>query len=133
MLGKTNAVSGGGQIKIPSVSNLNVDEWGDLTFDIPDYSKLAKYDPTISYIVDVNGTSFETTYNDVNVLRLLVEGENTVGVTVKAVLKDFSSDTSENIMFSIPQYTNPTFFTLEATTVDGVSGYKVTAYNGTEN
>lgn len=132
MLGRTNATSGG-KIKIPSVSNLNVNEWGDLTFDEPDYSKLAEYNPTISYIVDVNGTSFETTYNDVNLLHLLVEGENTVGVTVKAVLKDFSGDTSEVIMFSIPQYTNPTFFTLEATTVDGVSGYKVTAYNGTEN
>ena len=131
MIGKTNAVSGD-KIKIPSVSNLNVDEWGDLTFVEPDYSKLAEYNPTISYIVDVNGASFETPYNNVNLLHLLVEGENTVGVTVKAVLKDFSSDTSENIMFSIPQYTNPTLFTLEATTVDNVNGYKITAYNGTD-
>ena len=87
MLGRTNAVSGG-KITIPSVSNLNVNEWGDLTFVEPDYSKLAEYDPTISYIVNVNGNSFETLYNDVNVLRLLVEGENTVSVMVKALLKN---------------------------------------------
>ena len=130
MIGKTNAVSG--KITIPSVSNLNVNEDGDLTFDKPDYSKLAEYDPTISYIVDVNGTSFETTSNDINILHLLVEGENTVGVTVKAIIRHFSSDTSEDVMFSIPKDTNPTFFTLETTTVDNVNGYKITAYNGTD-
>lgn len=132
MIGRTNAVSGG-KIKIPNVTNVVVSQYGDLTFNEPDYSELEQYDPFITYVVNVNGKEFETTYNDVNLLHSLVEGENTVSVTVKAVLRHFGSGTGETIMFSIPEYTNPALFTLAATTVDGVSGYKVTAYNGTES
>lgn len=132
MIGKTNAVKKGG-VKIPSVTNVAVSQYGDLTFNEPDYSELEQYDPFITYVVNVNGEEFETTYNDVNLLHSLVEGENTVSVTVKAVLRHFGSETGETIMFSIPEYTNPALFTLETTTVGDVSGYKVTAYNGTES
>lgn len=122
----------GGGVEIPSVSNLNVDTYGILTFDEPDVSELADYNPTISYLVTVNDVTVEYQTNTCDIFKLLKEGENSIIVIVKVKIDQKDKGITENIEYSIPSYTNVADFTLETTTVDGVSGYKITAYNGTE-
>lgn len=117
---------------IPSVLNIVVSEFGVLTFDEPDYTALAEYDPTISYLVNVNGNEFETLANTYDIFNYLVEGENSISVKVKALLRQVGDNKETVIEYSIPVYTPINQFTLEATTVNGESGYKITGYNGSE-
>lgn len=114
------------------VTNLTLDKYGVLTFDGPDATDLAEYEPTFSYVVNVNGIEVETTKKKVNIYKLLTEGKNNISVIVRANLKQNENIKEELIEYIPSEYTSPDDFTLEAVTVGEVSGYKVTAYNGSE-
>lgn len=81
-----------GKVEIPQVSNLAIDEDGILTFDLPDYSELEQYNPTISYIININDNVFETSGNSISVKEYASEGENNVVVTTKVVINGLGKD-----------------------------------------
>ena len=89
ILGVEGTFKGGG-VEIPSVSNiqvLNVNTANEkIQWDAPDLTDLAEYNPTISYIVNINGNEFTTTNTYYNSYGKLVEGENVISVKVMAKL-----------------------------------------------
>ena len=121
---------GGENVFIPMVKNLALSEWGILSFDAPDLTDYKENDPTLRYIITVNGTTVTTSETEINVFDYLVNLENNISVVAEASLKFDSNNKEETIMYSKPAYTNIADFTLQSTTVDGETGYKVTAYNG---
>lgn len=125
-------IEGGDDIQIPTVTNIKVDEYGLLTFDEPDFSKLEKFNPIISYLITVNGTQIESTTNSVSILSMLVDGDNIIDVKTKAILTTYSENVEEVIQYEKPPYTDPSLFTYRSITLDGVEGWEVTAYNGTD-
>lgn len=96
--------SGSGEgVTIPQVSNIAVDEYGYLTFTAGDYTYLQQYDPIISYIVTINNTAtFETTATTYNIFAYLVEGNNTISITTKAILTMNSDPRTKTIEYSAP-------------------------------
>ena len=126
-------IEGGDDIQIPTVTNIKVDEYGLLTFDEPDFSKLEKFNPIISYLITVNGTQFESTTNSISILSMLVDGDNVIDVKTKALLTTYSENVEEVVEFSVPEYTDASLFTYSKRTIDGVEGYVVTGYTGTED
>lgn len=121
---------GGENVFIPMVKNLALSEWGILSFDAPDLTDYKENDPTLRYIITVNGTTVTTSETEINVFDYLVNLENNISVVAEASLKFDSNNKEETIIYSKPAYTNIADFTLQSTTVDGETGYKVTAYNG---
>ena len=81
-----------GKVEIPQVSNLAIDEDGILTFDIPDYSELEQYNPTISYIININDNVIETSGNSASVKEYATEGENNVVVITKVAINGLGKD-----------------------------------------
>lgn len=80
------------KVEIPQVSNLAIDEDGILTFDLPDYSELEQYNPTISYIININDNVLETSGNSISVKEYATEGENNVVVTTKVAINGLGKD-----------------------------------------
>lgn len=81
-----------GKVEIPQVSNLAIDEDGILTFDLPDYSELEQYNPTISYIININDNVLETSGNSASVKEYATEGENNVVVITKVAINGLGKD-----------------------------------------
>lgn len=125
-------IEGGDDIQIPTVTNIKVDEYGILTFDEPDFSKLEKFSPIISYLITVNGTQIESTINSVSILSMLVDGNNIIDIKTKALLTTYSENVEKVVEYEKPPYTDPSLFTYRSITLDGVEGWEVTAYNGTD-
>ena len=125
-------IEAGDDVYIPPVTNIKVDEYGLLTFDEPDISKLEKFSPVLSYIITVNGTEIQSTTNSISILSRLVEGDNIIDIKVKALLTTYSENVEEVVQYEKPPYTDPSLFTYRSITLDGVEGWEVTAYNGTD-
>ena len=90
-------------ITIPQVSNIVLNENGTISFDAPNITDLEEYSPVISYIVNVNGRTFTTTENtNINVFNYLVDGTNSISVTVKAVLTMSSDAKTTSASYSRP-------------------------------
>ena len=119
-----------GGATIPTVTNIKVSEYGTLTFDEVDNTGLEEYEPSFSYLINVNGTKIECLSSGINILSYLKDGENTISIVVKALLKQNGGNKEEVIDYVIPIFTDPSLFTLTNTTINGESGYKITAYNG---
>ena len=81
---------------------IKVDEYGILTFDEPDFSKLEKFSPIISYLITVNGIQIESTTNSVSILSMLVDGNNIIDVKTKALLATYSENVEETIQYEKP-------------------------------
>lgn len=125
-------IEAGDDVYIPPVTNIKVDEYGLLTFDEPDISKLEKFSPVLSYIITVNGTEIQSTTNSLSILNILVDGDNIIDVKVKALLTTYSENVEEVVEYEKPPYTDPSLFSYRSVTINGVEGWEVTAYNGTD-
>ena len=123
-------IEGGDDIQVPTVTNIKVDEYGILTFDEPDFSKLEKFSPIISYLITVNGIQIESTTNSVSILSMLVDGNNIIDIKTKALLTTYSENVEEVVEYEKPPYTDPSLFTYRSITLDGVEGWEVTDYTG---
>ena len=98
--------AGGGSIEVAPVTNITCDAYGLLTWDAPDISALADYEPILSYLVQVNGgTVIEVNSNKYNAALFIEEGNNTVQITAKATLKTNSEAEETTIVFSTPAAT----------------------------
>lgn len=76
-------------VAIPEVSNVGLDEkgvlsWNEIDVDI---DALNKYNPSVSYVVNVNGREFETYETSLKIYSYLENGANTVSVTAKIALE----------------------------------------------
>lgn len=83
----------GGNIEIPPVSNLVVNE-GVVSWTAPDITDLAEYTPTISYIVNINGNELETSNTSCYIDSYYIDGTNIISVKVKLLLKKYSDTTN---------------------------------------
>ena len=95
--------SGSGSVTIPPVSNIQLSEQGVLSWDAPDVSKLAEYGPSISYIINVNGTELTSTKTSQNIIDYLIDDyDNDISITTKATLKHMSTSNQQSVVYSLP-------------------------------
>ena len=87
-------------VTIPPISNLVISESGVASWDEPDISSLAEYNPIISYIVNVNGTEVEVDFTKINISSLLSSGSNNINVKTKAILNKNSNVNNGSIEIS---------------------------------
>ena len=82
--------SGGGNqdsgILLPSVTNIQVDAEGLLTFDAPDLSDLSDYE--LVYLITVNETPMTISATSVNVKDSLINGDNTISIVARITFND---------------------------------------------
>ena len=98
--------SAGGSIEVAPVTNIVCDAYGTLTWDAPDISALAEYEPTLSYLVTVNDIGpVETNTTIYDASLFLEEGNNTVEVIAKATLKTNAEAEETTIVFAAPAAT----------------------------
>lgn len=95
--------SGGGSVTIPTVTNIQLNSNGYLTFEC-DTSSLSEYTPTITYLINVNGFELTSTKTSINIGGYLREGSNEISVITKAVLNDTSNKNQQTISYSMPQF-----------------------------
>lgn len=95
---------GSSGVEIPSVTDLTCDSEGNVSWTAPNFDSLAEYNPTISYIVNVNGNEVETTTTNVNIANYLVEGTNVISVKVKAIINHYGNVENVSVEYSKPQY-----------------------------
>lgn len=88
-----------------SVENVAVNEYGVITWDALDVSKYTDYNPTVSYIVDINGNKNTVTTTTYNGISYLVEGQNTIKITGKIVF-NFTKNGTDKV--EVVQFTMPT-------------------------
>lgn len=89
-------------IFIPSVKNLYCDKNYILTWTKPDISNLSSYNPTMSYIVKINGTEKSTSNTTFTLVPYLNEGYNEINVVVKVVLTSYDEGEYKEVKYSLP-------------------------------
>ena len=75
-------------IEIPSIEGFETDEFGILTWVAPDISNLKEFNPSLSYVLDMNGRIVETKETQLDALQYLNDGNNYVSIKVKIALQD---------------------------------------------
>lgn len=96
-------IEGGGGVTVPTVSNISLNAEGVVSWDAPDFTDLAEYDPVITYLVSANGsTAIETAATSCDMFSALVEGSNTISVITKAMVRQDSESTESTIVYSKP-------------------------------
>lgn len=91
-------VAGGGNI--PTVTNIQLSEKGVLSFNAIDTSSLQEFNPIIEYLINVNGTTFQTANTEINVRLYLLDGTNEITISTIATLTN--NDGTTEVHFSKP-------------------------------
>ena len=98
------ASSGGGSVSIPQVSNLVMNKDGAVSWTAPDFTSLQEYNPTITYILNINGTEITTSNISYDAIKYLNVGENEISVQVKVVLTAYGNNVTTTAEYSQPTY-----------------------------
>ena len=97
-------------ITIASVSDLVVSDNLVISWTSPDLTDVESYEPIISYVVNINGTEYETNETSLDASELIGKGETTISVKVKAVLPKVGAD-------NVVAYSPPASYTIETLSV----------------
>lgn len=90
-------INEGSGIEIPSIENISLNEKGLLSWDALDLSEYEEYNPSVSYQVEVNGTVYTTSNNEININTYLFTGTNNIKIVGKVILETIENMTIDYV------------------------------------